>query len=78
MWSDKRRRSYICITVHWIKFERPAERTGLVLKSSLLAFHALPGRHTGHRIAQAVYQLLKRAGVNGGDVSIFQYELVSL
>jgi hypothetical protein len=70
MWSDRHRRSYICITVHWIAYERPTEQAGLVFKSSLLAFHALPGRHTGPRIAQAVYQLLDRAGVNGGDVSI--------
>ena len=70
MWSDRRRRSYICITVHWIAYERPEERAGLVFKSALLAFHALPGRHTGPRIAQAVNQLLDRAGVNGGDVSI--------
>lgn len=70
MWSDRRRQSYICITVHWIAYERPAERAGLIFKSSLLAFHALPGQHTGSRIAQAVYQLLDRAGVNGGDVSI--------
>jgi hypothetical protein len=70
MWSDRRRRSYICITVHWIAFQRPAERAGLEFKSSLLAFQALPGRHTGKRIAKAVYRLLNRAGVNGGNVSI--------
>jgi hypothetical protein len=70
MWSDRRLRSYICITVHWIAFQRPAEKAGLEFKSSFLAFQALPGRHTGKRIAKAVYQLLNRAGVNGGDVSI--------
>jgi hypothetical protein len=69
-WSDRCHQSYICITVYWIAYERPAEQAGLVFKSSLLAFHALPRQHTGLRIAQAVYQLLDRAGVNGGDVSI--------
>jgi hypothetical protein len=77
MWSDRHHQSYICITVHWIAYERPAERAGLVFKSSLLAFHALPGRHTGPRIAQAVYQLLDCAGVNGGDVSMdFQHVML--
>ncbi|KAF8226874.1 hypothetical protein L208DRAFT_1299443, partial [Tricholoma matsutake] len=77
MWSDRRHSSYICITVHWIAYKHPAERAGLVFKLSLLAFHALPGWHTGPRIAQAVYQLLDRAGVNGGNVSIdFQHVML--
>ncbi|KAF8230271.1 hypothetical protein L208DRAFT_1149440, partial [Tricholoma matsutake] len=63
MWSDRRHRSYSCITVHWIAYECPAERAGLVFKSTLLAFYALPGWHTSPRIAQAVYQLLDCAGV---------------
>jgi hypothetical protein len=68
IWSDRRRQSYICVTVHWLAYERPTEKQNLALKSSLLAFHPITGNHTGRRIAEVVFKLLQRAGVNGGDV----------
>lgn len=68
IWSDRRRQSYICVTVHWIAYERPTVQQDLVLKSSLLAFHPITGQHTGRRIAEVVFKLLQRAGINGGDV----------
>ena len=71
IWSDKKRQSYLCVTVHWVAYGQgslPAlnDHGGhglLVLKSSLLAFHPLHGKHTGKAIANVVYSLLKRAGV---------------
>jgi hypothetical protein len=56
------------VTVHWLAYERPAEKQNITLKSSLLAFHPITGNHTGKRIAEVIFKLLKRAGVNGGDV----------
>jgi hypothetical protein len=70
VWSDRRRQSYICVTVHWISYERPKEQHNLVMKSSLLAFHPITGKHSGQRIAEVVFKLLQHAGINGGDVCI--------
>lgn len=46
------------------------------MKSSLLAFHPITGQHTGQRIAEVVFKLLRRAGINGGDVSNNFYHAV--
>jgi hypothetical protein len=69
IWSDKKRQSYLCITVHWVAYSQSDNQGPLVLKSSLLAFHALHGRHTGGAITDIVYALLERAGVTG-DVCV--------
>jgi hypothetical protein len=58
IWSDQCRQSYICVTVHWIAYERPTEQQSLVLKSSFLAFHPITGQHTGRRIAEVIFKLL--------------------
>lgn len=67
IWSDKKRQSYICITVHWVAYNSQlGDGHGpLVLKSSLLAFHPLHGKHSGKAIANVVYSLLKRANITG-------------
>jgi hypothetical protein len=64
MWSNKRRQTFICITVHWVASSKPNNQ-GLVLRSSILAFHPLHGKHSGNAIAKVIYSLLKRAGVTG-------------
>ena len=67
IWSDKKRQSYICITVHWVAYNSQlGDGHGpLVLKSSLLAFHPLHGKHSGKAIANVVYSLLKRENITG-------------
>ena len=64
IWSNKRRQSYLCITVHWVAYNKPNNQ-GLILKSSLLAFHPLHGKHSGKAIAEVIYSLLERADVTG-------------
>jgi hypothetical protein len=76
IWSNKRRQSYLCITVHWVASNKP-NNEGLVLKSSLLAFHPLYGKHTGKAIARVIYSLLKRAGITG-DVCIVTIDNLSI
>lgn len=61
--------------MHWIAYERPEEQQNLEMRSSLLAFHPITGQHTGKRIAEVVFKLLQRAGINGGDVCIKFYML---
>ena len=46
-------------------YSQPGNQGPLILKSVLLAFHALHGRHTGGAIADIVYALLERAGLTG-------------
>lgn len=64
IWSNKRRQSYLCITVHWVANNKPNNQ-GLVLSSSLLAFHPLHGKHSGKAIAEVIYSLLERADITG-------------
>ena len=64
IWSDRCHQSFLCIMVHWIGYDKPNDQ-GLALKSSILAFHPLHGKHSGVRIAEVVYHLLGRAGLMG-------------
>lgn len=60
-WSDQNRQSYLAITAHWI-----AQHTGsgaLKLKTALIAFHRVRGRHDGLSLAEVVLKLLDRADV---------------
>ena len=61
MWSNRNRRSYLAITAHWIASIE--DSTALRLKTALIAFHRLRGRHDRSSLAAVVLQLLDRAGV---------------
>jgi hypothetical protein len=60
-WSDSNRKPYLCVTAHWVGREKSTRR--LVLRSALLAFHRIIGRHDGENMAQALLHILARAGV---------------
>jgi len=47
--------------VHWIA--KAEGSSALKLKAALIAFHHLPGSHTGANIATALLALLDRAGI---------------
>ena len=51
-WSDKRMKSYLCLTGHYLIGNR--------LKSTTLAFNVFDERHTSENIAQAIEFELKR------------------
>jgi hypothetical protein len=61
LWSDKNLRSYICITAHWIARNKRSKQ--LELKTALIAFHNVTGKHDGANLAAVVLQLLDRAGI---------------
>jgi len=61
LWSDKNLRSYLCITAHWIA--RNKRSSQLELKTALIAFHNVTGKHDGANLAAVVLQLLDRAGI---------------
>ena len=61
MWSDQNLRPYLAMTAHWVA--EVEGTTALHLKSALIAFHRLHGRHDGKSLAKVVMQLLDRAGV---------------
>jgi hypothetical protein len=61
VWSNKWRRAFLAVTVHWLA--RIAATNGLVLKSALLGFHRLRGRHTGKNLAKTALHLLDCAGI---------------
>ncbi|KAI6017115.1 hypothetical protein EDC04DRAFT_2902646 [Pisolithus marmoratus] len=61
IWSDEVLRPFLALTTHWIG---KSEGTMLLqLKAALLAFHHLPGNHTGDYIAQKFLHLLDHAEV---------------
>ena len=61
VWSDQNRRPFLAMTAHWVA---KAEGTStLQLKSRLIAFHCIHGRHDGERLAEAVLGLLDRAEI---------------
>ncbi|KAF8229221.1 hypothetical protein L208DRAFT_1220560, partial [Tricholoma matsutake] len=62
IWSNKQQQSFLCITVHWVANDKPNDQH-LILKSSLLAFHPLHGKHSSKAIADVIYALIKRADI---------------
>ena len=53
--------AYLALTSHWISQDKSTER--LTLKSALIGFHRIKKKHTGSNVADAILQLLDRAGV---------------
>lgn len=67
LWSDKKLRPFMALTAHWIAKE---EKTlVLVLRVALIAFHHIPGSHTGKSLGSTLLHLLDRADV-AKDVSV--------
>lgn len=75
LWSSKNRTSYLCITVHYLAYEDPIKKENLSLRSSILAFHPMYGKHTGQNIAETVTRLLVRAGIDPKKVRQSSFSL---
>jgi hypothetical protein len=54
-------RPFLAITVHWIG--KAPRSTTLQLRAALIAFHHIPGSHTGDYIAQKLLELFDRANI---------------
>lgn len=63
IWSSDSRRPYLAVTAHWIQAMNPETQSNLQMRSGLLAFHRIRGRHTGQSLARTLLYLLDRAGV---------------
>ena len=61
IWSDPNMRPFLACTAHWIAKDDAS--SALKLKFALIAFHHLPGNHTGVNIATAFLSILDRAGI---------------
>ncbi|KIK41147.1 hypothetical protein CY34DRAFT_85941, partial [Suillus luteus UH-Slu-Lm8-n1] len=61
LWSDSNLCPFMAVTAHWIA--RADHSSVLVLNTALIAFHHVPGSHTGELLAEVILHLLDRAGV---------------
>jgi hypothetical protein len=70
LWSDKNLRSYLCITTHWLAHNPVTDK--LELRTALIAFHNVTGKHDGVNLARIVLHLLDRAGItaNLGHITL--------
>jgi hypothetical protein len=70
LWSDQKLHPFMALTTHWIAKEEKI--SVLVLKAALIAFHHVPGSHTGKSLGSVILHLLDRADV-AKDVSVHLY-----
>ena len=67
LWSDPNLSPFMAVTAHWIETTTIQTADGpqyiLKLRADLIAFHHLPGRHTGEHLAEAFLQVLDRIGI---------------
>ena len=50
----------MAVTAHWI-----ARHDGkLALRTALIGFHHMRGKHTGERIGNGIFQVAERAGIS--------------
>lgn len=56
------------MTAHYARFRNMEKKEGLEIKSQLIAFHKLGGKHSGIRIAASVAHLLRRVGIDPAGV----------
>jgi hypothetical protein len=69
IWSSANMTSYMAVTAHWL-----AEKNGhLELRSALVAFHRVWGKHTAKNLANILLLVLDRAGVTIKVSSVFTF-----
>ena len=67
MWSDTNLSPFMAATAHWIEATPIQTSAGrqykLNLRTDLIAFLSVPGRHTGEHLAGAFWHVLERIGI---------------
>ena len=72
MWSDPDLKPYMAVTAHWLEnFLSPGGEKKLDLKASLIGFLHFHGAHTGERLAEAFFYLIKRRGLESKACLLF-------
>lgn len=66
-WSDPNLTSYMAITAHYMVHD---ENGRLALRSSLLAFRIIDGKHDGKNLGRIMFEILKEADLLG-QVRVF-------
>jgi hypothetical protein len=61
----------MAVTAHWLEFVEAHSETKLILRASLVGFLHLPGTHTGERLAEALYFIIKCTGLVNKVVFFF-------
>ena len=65
-WTDPNQTPFLAVTAHWIEAIEEKTSTGskkLRLRSDLIGFHKLPGRHTGEHLAHCFLFIIDRVKV---------------
>lgn len=74
MWSDPNLVPYMAVTAHWIhamEVLTPAgKRYKLQLRTNLIGFHQVPGKHTGEHLAHTFIYITERLNITK-KVSIY-------
>ena len=60
-WQASNADGYFAVTGHWIEETAP---TQWELKSALLGFSRVNNAHNGERLGQALFKIIKRAGIS--------------
>lgn len=61
MWSDPDLKPYMAVTAHWLEnVQAQSGEKKLTLRACLVGFLHLPGTHTGERLAEALFFIIKR------------------
>ncbi|KAJ2923582.1 hypothetical protein H1R20_g13520, partial [Candolleomyces eurysporus] len=67
LWSDTNLRPFMAVTAHWIEAQTVQTTEGpvtnLALRADLIAFHNMPGRHTGEHLGTALLHVLDRLNI---------------
>lgn len=78
IWSDANLSPFMGVTAHRIdmtEVNTPAGiRTILKLKSYIIGFHPVPGRHSGRHLAQTLRSIVDRLGISSKvcDSSVYK------
>jgi hypothetical protein len=55
----------MAVTAHWIQEVKSEDGTSeLKLRSDLIGFHKIPGRHTGVHLAHCFFYITERIGIS--------------
>lgn len=60
MWSDENLTPFMGVTAHYINVDKAMGSMRLQLRSHLIGFHEVLGRHTGQHLAQMLLHILDR------------------
>lgn len=58
------------MTGHYARYRSMEAKQGIELKSQLIAFHKVSGKHTGEKLAKIATHLLRRVGIDPAGVRI--------